>query len=167
MFNGCTVNIYNESSINYSKSEFWFGVASNHPVEESCTGTIKDLNLNTKNKTIDDIRAVLIQKLGIYQGTAANLRHGLAIMPNKITKIEDNDSEQSDDLTELLNRKKYLKLPVYQKKLLSLKLKKTNFNISELSRIYNVPRSTLTKLKNQIDDIEQLQSTRISKINLK
>ena len=88
-------------------------------------------------------------------------------MLNKIAKIEDNDSEQSDDLTELLNRKKYSKLSAYQKKLLSLKLKETNFNISELSRIYNVSRSTLTKLKNHIDDIEQLQSIRISKINQK
>ena len=104
-FNACTVSIYNESNINDNKSEFCFGVVNNDPVEESCTGTVKDLNLETKNQTIYEIRAVLIQKLGIYQGTAANLKHSLAIMPNKITKIEDNDSVQSDDITELLNRK--------------------------------------------------------------
>ena len=47
-FNGWTVNIYNQSSINDSKFEFCFGVANNHPIEESCTGTIKVINLETK-----------------------------------------------------------------------------------------------------------------------
>ena len=69
------------------------------------------------------------------------------IVSSEDKSFEDNNYGQSDTKADLLNKKKNAKLSTNQVKLLISKLNDSAFKVSELSRIYNVSRSTLAKLK--------------------
>ena len=167
-FDGESISIDTKQNLNKSDSSEMLEHSFTNFFENNCSSIINDINQNTKGKSVQDIKVLLLSKLGMNTEDLID-QHSHEINTDEELKLsEENQVSLNNDNEDLLQRKKYQKLTQSQIKFLSSKIKESKLCLSELSQLFNIARSTLLKIKKAPwDSDNQILKRKFSKINIK
>ena len=96
------------------------------------TGSIIDINNNTKKKSIEEIKEIFAQKLHKESNNVKNFELNSIAKKSFCEEIENKVCIQIDDSDELLAKNKHSKLTLNQMKLLSSKIKESTYVPSKI-----------------------------------
>ena len=167
-YNGSTVSIHtnsNEDSTNLNMKE-----ANNEEVLDNKMQqlNIHDITRDTKNKTDNEIKEMIKQKLEFVEE-----EHPLILKQDSVSNKDESSNiiskfDESTDPFNIENRRKYSKLSLDQINYLKQKIVENKDNVSSLSRAYHVTPSTLSKIKNTDDmSLWKLPRRRFVKVHQK
>ena len=167
-YNGSTVSIHtnsNEDSTNLNMNE-----ANNEEVLDNKMQqlNIHDITRDTKNKTDNEIKEMIKQKLEFVEE-----EYPLILKQDSVSNKDESSNivskfGESTDPFNIANKRKYSKLSLDQINYLKKKIVENKNNVSALSRAYHVSPSTLSKIKNTDDmSLWELPRRRFVKVHQK
>ena len=167
-YNGLSISINLNSKVDLNEFAQKIDLIINDNDINAKQATIVDINAETKNKSKDEIKDLIMSKLGFKIKSFAN---------NKSTQINQtavyelgykNDSLSDIWNYDLMNRKKNEKLIQKQIEFLTSIIAEPKLNVAEISQAYSISRSTVSKLKNlYFQNIKWETNRKYSKINIK
>ena len=167
-YDGISINIDTNSNTLFQNFANKTNESSDNINESVGSGIIIDINFETKNKSMVEIKDILIQKLWINSENKHELDSDSKNKAYILEEIKDEISSSSNGSEDLVTREKHSKLTANQIKLLSSKILEGKFTVSELSRIYSISRSVLIRLKNKgMKNVEQIPLRKFSKVEIK
>ena len=129
---------------------------------------IHDITRDTKNKTDNEIKEMIKQKLEFVEE-----EHPLILKQDSVSNKDESSNiiskfDESTDPFNIANRRKYSKLSLDQINYLKQKIVENKNNVFALSRAYHVTPSTLSKIKNTDDmSLWKLPRRRFVKVHQK
>ena len=167
-YDGQSIGIHTNSNLKLENTDHCIDEVQNKDNQIISAGSIIDINRHTKCKSSEEIKEIITNRLITNQSNYNSIKFKSNIKKYVRKEIDNKSSSQSNDDNDILDRNKYSKLTLDQMKMLSSKIKESKYSISELSRIYWVSRTTLTKIKNaDIKDLKQIQTRNFSKTDAK
>ena len=167
-YDGISINIDTNSNTLFQNLANKTNESSDNINESVGSGIVIDINFETKNKSMVEIKDILIQKLWINSENKHELDSDSKNKVYILEEIKDEISSSSNGSEDLVTREKHSKLTANQIKLLSSKILEGKFTVSELSRIYSISRSVLIRLKNKgMKNVEQIPLRKFSKVEIK
>ena len=106
-FDGESISIDTKQNLNKSDSSEMLEHSFTNFFENNCSSIINDINQNTKGKSVQDIKVLLLSKLGMNTEDLID-QHSHEINTDEELKLsEENQVSSNNDNEDLLQRKKF------------------------------------------------------------